>query len=387
MAKIKQRLKNLRILPTFLLVTIGFILIAMLLAECEKTAIRNAQYEIAFQYSDVVEGFNARKVWGNDFIAFLSENHSNSMQFYEALNWILPPLTYFICILTGGLLFYKVKIQQPIFLLTSAADKISKNELDFSLYYDKSDEMGTLCEAFEKMRSALESNHREMWRQMDDRKKLNAAFSHDLRTPLTVLEGHLGMLQKYVPEGKLSIDDTIDTYKIMTAQVGRLKEYVLSMNTLQRFEDISITVTPVATAKFMQELKDTADIISSEKELLFLNKVKAKSLSIDAEIVMQVYENLLSNAVRYAKKSISVTCCMENNMFSICVMDDGNGFDKASLKSATRPFYTTEKRENSQHFGLGLNICKILCSRHNGDISLGNSINGGAWIIAKFKTE
>lgn len=73
------------------------------------------------------------------------------------------------------------------------------------------------------------------------------------------------------------------------------------MNTLQRFEDISITVTLVATARFMQELKDTADIISGEKKLLFLNKVKAKSLSIDAEIVMQVYENLLSNAVRSIK--------------------------------------------------------------------------------------
>lgn len=387
MAAIKQKIKNLRILPTFLLITIVFVILSMLLVECEKTAIRNAQYAIAFQYSDIVEGFNATKVWGNDFVAFLSEGHSHSMRFYEALSWILPPLTYFICILLSGLLFYKVKIQKPIFLLTSAADKISENELDFSLCYDRNDEMGSLCKAFEKMRSTLENNYREMWRQMDDRKILNAAFSHDLRTPLTVLEGHLGMLQKYVPEGKLSIDDTIDTYKIMAAQVGRLKDYVSSMNTLQRFEDISITVTPVDTVRFMQELKDTANIISGKKELSFFNKVKAEHLYIDAEIVMQVYENLLSNAARYAQKTISVTCCVENNTFSVCVMDDGNGFDEASLKSATRPFYTTEKRENNQHFGLGLNICKILCSRHNGDISLGNSINGGAWITAKFKME
>ena len=68
-------------------------------------------------------------------------------------------------------------------------------------------------------------------------------------------------------------------------------------------------------------------------------------------------------------------------------MDDGNGFDKAALKSATKPFYTTEKRESNQHFGLGLNICRILCSRHNGDISFGNSINGGAWITVKFRME
>ena len=45
------------------------------------------------------------------------------------------------------------------------------------------------------MRSTLESNFSEMWRQMEERKQLNAAFAHDLRTPLTVLKGYDEMLQ------------------------------------------------------------------------------------------------------------------------------------------------------------------------------------------------
>jgi K+-sensing histidine kinase KdpD len=57
------------------------------------------------------------------------------------------------------------------------------------------------------------------------------------------------------------------------------------------------------------------------------------------------------------------------------------------LKSATVPFYTTEKKKNNQHFGLGLNICKILCQRHNGDISLKNCVNGGALVTTMFKME
>lgn len=387
MAKVKRKLKNLPILPTFMLITIFFILLAMLLVECEKTAIKDAQYAIAFQYSDIVEGFNAEKVWGGNSTAFLSEYHSKLMQFYEMLSWILPPVTYIICSFIAGLLFFKGKLQHPLFLLTSAADKISKNELDFALSYDRNDEMGMLCASFEKMRSALVNNYREMWRQMDERKKLNAAFSHDLRTPLTVLEGHLDILQKYAPEGKLSMEDTVDTYKIMAVQIGRLKDYVSSMNTLQRLEDVSITARTINTVEFIQALKDTATIVSGGKQLSFFNKAKVQTIHIDPEIVMQVYENILSNAVRYAKKSIAVTCNVEKNMFSICVMDDGNGFDKTSLKSATVPFYTTEKKENSQHFGLGLNICKILCQRHNGDISLDNCVNGGALVTAMFKME
>lgn len=76
-------------------------------------------------------------------------------------------------------------------LLFMASDRIAANDLDFSIAYDRKDEMGLLCKAFEKMRSALANNNREMWRQMDERQKINAAFSHDLRTPLTVIEGHL----------------------------------------------------------------------------------------------------------------------------------------------------------------------------------------------------
>ena len=54
MEKVKTKLKNLPILPAFMLITIFFILLAMLLVECEKTAIKDAQYAIAFQYSDIV---------------------------------------------------------------------------------------------------------------------------------------------------------------------------------------------------------------------------------------------------------------------------------------------------------------------------------------------
>lgn len=386
MEKIIRKIGNLRILHSFMINTIVFIIIAMLLVECEKTAIKNAQYAIAFQYSDIIEGFNAVKIWDNHSTYLLSETHSNLMQFYELLKWILPPSTYLLCLFFAGLIFYKKKIQQPLFRLTTAARKISENNLNFTIEYDRSDEMGLLCKAFEKMRSALESNNREMWHQMNERKKLNAAFSHDLRTPLTVLEGHLGILQKYTPEGKLSAADVKQTYTVMAGQIERLKSYVTSMNTLQRFEDIPIVRKRLVSSVFTAMLNDTAEIISENKKLSISDKIGATNICIDPEIVLQVFENLLSNAARYAKTAIFVRYAVENNIFSITVTDDGSGFDDTTLKSATNPFYTTEKKSNNeQHLGLGLNICKILCERHNGNIILSNDIAvGGASVTVRF---
>lgn len=385
MGKAKHKLKDLSILSTFVLLAVGFLLLAMLIVEVEKTLLTNAQRDIAFQYSEIVEGFNSEKVWGNQSVFPLSEHDGEMMWLYEMGIWTLPPFTYLACFILAGFVFYRGKIRKPLTLLTASANKIAENDLDFSVVYDRNDEMGLLCKSFEKMRFALESNHREMWRQMNERKKLNAAFSHDLRTPLTVIEGHLGILQKYTPQGKLSTDDVMQAYATMAGQIERLKNYASSMNTLQRLEDVSIARKRLVASSFLARLSDTAKMVCGSKELSISNKIVAANICVDPEIVMQVFENLLSNAVRYAKSTISIQYAIENDTFSITVLDDGMGFDDTALKSATNPFYTTEKKSDTgQHLGLGLNICKILCERHNGNIVLSNSAGAGASVTVLF---
>ena len=374
MGKATRKLSDLSILSTFVLLAVVFLLPAILLVEVERTLLINAQRDIAFQYSDVVEGFNSEKVWGNHSTFLLSERDGRMMWLYEMGMWTLPPFTYLACFILAGFVFYRSKIRRPLLFLTTSANRIAENE------------MGLLCKAFEKMRSALESNNREMWRQMNERQKLNAAFSHDLRTPLTVMEGHLGILQKYTPQGKLSADDVMQTYAAMARQIERLKNYASSMNTLQRLEDVPIVRKQLAACDFTARLNNTAKMICESKKLSISDKTAATSLCVDPEIVLQVFENLLSNAVRYAKSSISIQYTVENDTFSITVTDDGAGFDDTTLKSATNPFYTTEKKSGTgQHLGLGLNICKILCERHNGNIILSNGIEAGASVTARFR--
>lgn len=384
MAKIKYRFRNMPVLAAFLLLTAAFLILAVLVIEVERTLLQNGQHAIAFRYSDIVEGFNGIKVWGAGSVYPLSAQDSRLMQLYELLLWLLPPATYLICLFTAGIIFYRSKIKIPLSLLSSSAAKVADKDLDFTIQYSKNDEMGQLCIAFEKMRSALETGSREMWRQMEDRKKLNAAFSHDLRTPLTVLEGNLGILQKYTPAGKLTTDDLKEVYTSMAGQIDRLKIYVSAMNDLQRLEDIEIKKQLVQTACFIMQLKDTAKIICSSKQLTFSNEIMAETIYICPEIVIQVVENLLSNAIRFARSSVYMRCCTIDDHFIINVTDNGTGFHETVLKYAVNPFYTTERKDSSGHFGLGLNICKILCERHNGTITLSNLPAGGASITVSF---
>ena len=132
-----------------------------------------------------------------------SEEDETLETLLEILQILTIPVVFCGSMIACAFLFYRRKLKKPIELLEAAYRKVAENDLDFVLRYDSMDEMGKLCEAFEKMRRSLSENNREMWRQMEERKRLNAAFSHDLRTPLTVLKGHASMLLSSLPQHSL----------------------------------------------------------------------------------------------------------------------------------------------------------------------------------------
>ena len=384
MGEVKSK-RKLKLVPAYVLLAVLFLLGAMGIADFERGYIEKRQTEIAGKYSDKLETFNDYKVWDEDGNVYvMSQSDSRKIKKLDLYAYIFPHMAYICSTFLAGLVYYKRKLKLPLRILKSGAERIANNDLNFQINYDVDDEFGHLCQAFEKMRSTLEKSSKETWRQMEERKRLNASFSHDLRTPLTVLEGHLDILQKYSENGALSEEDISEIYSVMDIQLKRLIRYVSSMSKLQSLEDIPISPRPTNSNELIGTLKNTAEIICVEKKLFFENEIKCSELNVDVEIILQVFENLMSNAARYANSEINVRCRTSGKHLYIIVSDDGQGFDSKDIKIATDPFYTTEKKSEGEHFGLGLNICKILCQRHGGDIILKNNKLGGASITAHF---
>lgn len=273
-------------------------------------------------------------------------------------------------------------VRCPITILDHAAGKIAENNLDFKIIYDKEDELGKLCVSFEKMRQALQESNEEMWRQIEERKRLNAAFAHDLRTPLTVLKGQIELLRQYAP--KMTAEKVSDTSKMMHRHIVRLEEYVQTMGELQRLEDIEIIRHPVTMDALCRQFRETGEVVCNGKAF-FCEVIGDEhvDLNIDTTIVMRVFENLLSNAVRFAKEKIKVLTKLQDGYLYLTVSDDGAGFAEKDLENATKPFYKTVRETDNEHFGMGLNICKILCEKHGGYIRLSNQ--DGAVITVAFR--
>ena len=310
-----------------------------------------------------------------------SEMDKKLLGLLDVLPMLVTPIYSAICVFAAAFLFYRNKLKNPINELESAAEKISNSDLDFKIQYESDDELGQLCRAFEVMRSALAENFSEMWRQVEERKRLNAAFAHDLRTPLTVLKGYGEMLQTN------DNPQVVNTAMTMLNQVSRLERYADSMSRLQRLEETRPQCQPVDVNQLASDLRATALALAvagrQDLKICFENNMADKLIEVDLEFVEQVYNNLISNAVRYAESSIRICMLKNEDMFCLAVTDDGHGFSAESLKRAAEPYFT-EEESREDNLGLGLYICRIICENHGGYLVIENTEAGGR-VTAGFK--
>ena len=378
MEPLKRRWRDLSLRKTLVVYITAAALLALVLCDITNNLCGMGIREIHAGYLDSMEKYyltneRGERMGDGTYIgtdAFpLSPEDQRTVDILRALPTVTTPVWSALCILGAALLFYQNKLKRPLAELRLASEKISQNDLDFTVTAHSRDELGQLCASFETMRAALAQNFSEMWRQMEERKRLNAAFAHDLRTPLTVLKGYNEMLQTSGDE------QTQATAITMQRHISRLEHYVDTMSQLRRLEDTQPTYRQTPLKALAASLYESGTILCerAEKHLSMQNRMASPALSLDGDLISQVYGNLMANAVRYA--ALQVELCLDETPegLILTVSDDGSGFDKTSLEKAVDPYFTGEKAD---HFGLGLYTSKILCEHHGGCLRVENTVSG-----------
>lgn len=284
MDKIKKMWRNLSLRKSIILYISAFVILAILLSAGTATLCNNATKTIESKYPPTGEKYyltneNGERLGDGNYIGVapvaMSEKDQRLLSICEVAPIIATPIYSALCIITATLLFYRNKLKKPLTELKAASEMISNNNLDFSIKYDSKDELGELCSSFETMRFTLANNFSEMWRQMEERKQLNAAFAHDLRTPLTVLKGYNEILQ--------SNHDPItkSTAATMRKHIFRLERYVDSMSHLRRLEDA-------------QPLDGLYDTIVELEERIEDAKLRRSSIEMEAITLDNIYKLMLN---------------------------------------------------------------------------------------------
>lgn len=295
----------------------------------------------------------------------------------------LPVIFITIGIGVAATIYYQKKLKIPIAQLQNGVEKIQEDNLDFHVEYNEDDELGELCCSMEKMRSELWQKQKALWESLEQRKLLNASVAHDIRTPITVLKGYLDYLEKMIPQDKLTEDMLLDTVSSMQGAVNRLEQYVDCVRDVEKIENIEIEKRPENVRRLLDEMRSNVKQLETNKEILISSNIMTMDeVRLDKSVFFRIFENLLQNALRYAKKQVHISILQNKNFLILTVEDDGNGFAGKDLEKAATVFYSSDKE--GQHFGIGLSICRILCEKHGGLLSISNNKNkSGACVTAK----
>ncbi|EIS9421615.1 TPA: ATP-binding protein [Clostridioides difficile] len=383
-----DKINNMSLKKAFFVLTLSSLIIASVLTTFAYILLNNLYNSIQDKYLKTPINTGIITIVQNNVNQF-SDYDKTLLNIINILQLVLPLIFFIGLLLLADIIFYKVKLKTPIEILNKGAMEISNNNLDFCLEYNNNDELGNLCNAFEKMRSELNKNNIKMWTMINDRKQLNAAFSHDLRNPLTVLKGYSNYLTKYIPTGKLSDEKILSTTQLMSEHINRIEYYVENMSNAQRLEDLVVSKSMSNINKFIENLDENISIIAKQEGKSFTLKSQINNINLffDENIILRVVENIISNAFRYARNNVSILIYLEQELLTFVIEDDGIGFSKESLKLALRPFYRDKTLNDSNaHFGMGLYISKILCEKHGGSIFIENNSTNSAKITAKFST-
>lgn len=388
-----EKIKNLSIRKAIVLYIVLSLIISFLAGALIMWAAKKTQEQIWWKYVDEEKFYKAREIENGYYTATVPRPGRYEMTEMDVTISELCDFlqTYGILVVSvigailAVVLFYRDKIKKPIEELAAASEMIAQNELEFRIAYSNKDELGSLCVQFEKMRQELEKNNRDMWRIIEEEKALRSAIAHDIRTPLAVLKGYQEMLLEFVPEESFDKESTIKMLKEGMGQIERIHDFIETMRKLSSLEEREIEYREEDLEEIGAGIERNMKILASAsgKELTLEVKSTGRPVFLDASVVVEVTENLVSNALRYARRSVNIDMTVNHHALEVVVRDDGKGFTEGD-EQVTKAYYHSNPQDDLNHFGLGLYISRIYCEKHGGRLLTGNSKYGGAEVKAVF---
>lgn len=272
-------------------------------------------------------------------------------------------------------------LSRPLLKMQQATRKIAAGDLETRLDINSNDEMGSLAHAINDLAVDLQ-------RYRDTRQEFFANISHELRTPITYLEGYSQVLQQELYE---TVEEKNKYLGIIHDEALRLQHLVEDLFDLSKMEEgkINLELDWVNMSDLTQQAVLKVELKAREKSLSLKYKENGmmKKIRGDKKRMEQIILNLLENAVRYTEKGeINVSLSYTSSAFLLVVEDSGIGIPKDEIPYIFERFYRVEKSRSRQYggTGLGLSIVKKLVELQGGQITVTSVVDKGTRFEIQF---
>lgn len=258
-------------------------------------------------------------------------------------------------------------------------EEIRKMNLEFQSPKSKIKEINQVLQSLDIMKNELAVSLQKQWAIQQGQEKTLQALTHDIRTPVTLINGNLELLE----ETALN-EEQNDLLKSVDTGVQRLNQYIDELKNLSGLskEENQQAITDSVLEAWIRLAKGLA--ATKEIQVLVMKQEESALLIQEREIV-KAFQNVVQNAVDYSPEKSALAVSFEDfaDKYTITVTNEGNGFEQEALQQATQRFYTSAIARGSGHYGLGLAIVAEIMEKNHGKVELFNEMDTNQVIGAK----
>jgi signal transduction histidine kinase len=261
----------------------------------------------------------------------------------------------------------------PLDELYNASERVANGDYSVRVEEKGPQEINSLMKSFNSMAERLQANDQQ-------RRNMLADISHELRTPITVIQGNVeGMLDGVYPADEVRLKSIIEETQLLSRLVDDLRTLALAESGA-----LHLRREPTNLAELIRDAVSGFESPANEKGVrIELSLAEVEEAEIDPQRIREVLTNLLSNALRYTPRGGEVDVRLaeatagEERSVLISIEDSGPGIEPAVLLHVFERFY---KSSDSGGMGLGLSIAKYLVEAHKGKIWAESEVGQGTRI-------
>ncbi|HWL23573.1 MAG TPA: ATP-binding protein [Ureibacillus sp.] len=300
----------------------------------------------------------------------------NASSFTEMHYLIVGFLIISAIIIFVAMILLARQLVQPLKQLQQATEQIAQENYHVELKINRNDELGRLAKQFQKMAKQLAENDQL-------KKDFINNVSHDFQSPLLNIQGYANVLK----DGENTEEERVQYLEIIeqeTKRLSALTKQLLLLSSLDQ-KNLPIVKKSYSLNQQIKELVFAKRWILDEKQIELIYELEPIEIYADKHLLEQVWDNLLSNAIRYSeeKGKIVVTCSRKDNEVVVSIRDHGIGIPKEALERVKERFYRVDTARSSQSSGLGLAIVSEIVGRHEGEFLIDSEIGKGTTVTVK----
>lgn len=280
-----------------------------------------------------------------------------------------------ICLLflTGVVVYCGVVIAVPFRRMNHFAEHVARGELDHPLAYERTNLFGKFTWAFDSMRKEILQTRAREQEAIENNKTVIASISHDIKTPVASIRAYAEALE-------LGMDGDPEKRAAYVATILRKCDEVSQLTD----DMLTHALTELERLRFVPEEFDLGDALSAcledcsagRNDIVYEKSDSPLCVCADRNRIVQMTENLVNNARKYAKTKIDITLKQDADRAVLLVRDYGPGIPDAELPFVCGKFFRGTNAKNEKGAGLGLYIVKYIAEQSGGSVRIQNDRPG-----------